>query len=71
MYTAGGVFTCPDKRDARGKGKEAFQPAWIDSRAKSDAWGERSAGGFPLPATEWEDKGRESHAWVGAEASSG
>jgi hypothetical protein len=44
-----------------------FQPAWVDPAAKKNAWDERSVGGFSLPATEWESKGRESHAWVGSE----
>jgi hypothetical protein len=50
---------------AQGELKQAFsQPAYIDSRAKKAAWEERSAGGFPLNATEWQSKGKEKMAWV-------
>jgi hypothetical protein len=42
------------------------QPAWVSEEAKKQAWEERSVYGFPIGATEWEDKMKEKHAWVGA-----
>jgi hypothetical protein len=44
---------------------EGFRPAYISEDAKKAAWAERSAGGFPLPSTEWQDKGKEKKGWVG------
>lgn len=64
IYTASGDFSCPQKKSAV---EQFFQPAWVDPAAKKNAWEERSVSGFPLGATEWENRGRESHAWVGSE----
>lgn len=69
LYTAGGDFTCPLAK--KSVIENFFQPAYVDPAAKKNAWTERSAMGFPLPATEWEDKGNESHAWVGQESFKG
>lgn len=41
------------------------KPAYVSQEAQAQAWAERSADGFPVGATEWEDNGNESHAWVG------
>ena len=40
------------------------QPAYVSDAAKAQAWAERSANGFPVGASEWEDKMHEKHAWV-------
>jgi len=51
MYTATGEFKCT---------QESFsQPGWVDPQSKQAAWQERSAGGYPMPNTEW---GKEKHA---------
>ncbi|GAX84770.1 hypothetical protein CEUSTIGMA_g12192.t1 [Chlamydomonas eustigma] len=39
-------------------------PAYVDAAAKKDAWAQRSAGGYPLPATEREARIREKPGWV-------
>ena len=71
MFSAQGTFSCPNAvANAAASikqhvpGKEGFRPAWVDEDAKKAAWTERSAPGFPLAATEWQDGGHESHGWV-------
>ena len=79
IFSAQGDFSCPTKAPAAAvphhetheqqhHTREAFGPAWVDAAAKKGYWAERSGGGFPLPATEWQDRAHESHGWVaGAE----
>ena len=74
IYTASGAYTCPAglhkpaaSAPKKAEGFASMHPAWIDASSKKDAWAERSSMGFPRPATEMEDRGRESHGWVGSE----
>ena len=71
MFSAQGTYSCPNAAANAAAsikqhvaGKEGFRPAWVDEDAKKAAWTERSAPGFPLAATEWQDGGHESHGWV-------
>ena len=65
LYSAGGDFTCPTAK--KSVIEKFFQPAWVDPAAKQNAQSERSAGGFPYAAKEWENRGKETPAWVGHE----
>ena len=65
IYSASGDFSCPQEK--KSVFESFFQPAYVDSAAKRSAQSERSAGGYPYASTEWESKGNESKAWVGAE----
>jgi hypothetical protein len=70
MYSAQGTFSCPSTNASTASTeriKEGFRPAWVDDAAKKAAWSERSAAGFPLPATEWQDGGHETHGRVASE----
>jgi len=44
---------------------EGFRPAFIDEDAKQSAWNERSQDGFPMGATEWQEKGKGKQSWLG------
>lgn len=40
------------------------QPAFVSQDAKKNFWKERSARGFPVGASEWENKAPEKYGWV-------
>jgi hypothetical protein len=44
--------------------KFSQQAAFISNESKQSFWTERSARGFPVGATEWENKGHEKQGWV-------
>jgi hypothetical protein len=56
LYNAQGEYACPVASPV----KEGFRPAWVSADAETSAWAERSAGGVPVPATEWQSQVRES-----------
>ena len=59
LYNAQGEYACP-VASVLPPGKEGFRPAWVSADAEKSAWAERSAGGVPVPATEWQSKVKES-----------
>ena len=68
MYSAQGTPQGPSSGPPSGPPQklERFQnaPAFISDEAKHKYWAERSARGFPVGASEWENKVRERPLWV-------
>jgi len=59
-YKASGELVCT----------ESFsQPAFISQESKHQWWTERKELGFPMPTTEWQNKGHEVHAKVDGQQS--
>ena len=67
MYTAQGVYSCPQQQQQQQQPKpEHFsQPMYADDDSKMhEDYQQQPQKAQPRPATEWQAIGREMHAWV-------
>ena len=62
MFNAQGDTVVIEKFNVNG-------PAFVSQAAKERYWAERSKNGFPVGASQWENKVREKYAWVENEPS--